>query len=227
MNILEKLKGAKNVMRCYREGVELLASQNTDIKDFDDKFLIESQDLTWSFPFVARAIKKRQTKLILLEPQKPEVFAGMQGDYINREYCEKNDIRITPFPTQGGAVLVNKGDILLICIHPMKKGAFLDFIQPKIMNYLADQNGVKFVSQKGNDIMVNGKKLSGASTSYRMGMVTEGIFINGVDNKDIDVLGHKGKKREVISLDGLAVDLKAFRKWLIETVNEWEHKHER
>ena len=87
MNIFDKIKSGKAALRCYREGVELLASQNTDVKDFDNQFLIESKDLTWSFPFVARAIKKRQTKLVFLEPQKPEVFAGINGDYLNREYC--------------------------------------------------------------------------------------------------------------------------------------------
>ena len=121
-------------------------------------------------------------------------------------------------------MVCDKGDILLICIHPIKSNVkFLDFIQPKIMNYLADQKGVKFVSQKGNDIEVNGKKLFGSSTSYRMGMVTEGLFINGVSKK-IDAIGHKGKKREIVSLSGLGIDLKDFRKWLIETVKELEGK---
>ena len=149
MNILDKIKGTNAALRCYREGVELLEAQNTDIKDFDNQFLIESKDLVWSFPFVARAIKKRQTKLILLEPQKAEVFAGMQGDYINREYCEKNNIRITPFPIQGGAAVCNKGDLLLICIHPIKKGLkFLDYLKPKIIEYLTNA-GIENVTALG------------------------------------------------------------------------------
>ena len=219
--LFDKIKGAKNAMRCYREGVELLAAQNTDVKVFDDKFLIESKDLVRSFPFVARAIKKRQTKLIFLEPQKAEVFAGMHSDYIDREYCEKNGIRITPFPTQGGAAVCNKGDILLICIHPMKSGfKFLEFIKPEIIGWLT-KAGIENITAQGNDIEVNGKKLSGSSISYRMGMVIEGIFINGSGNHNhLDAIGHKGKKREVTSLIDLGINLKDFRKWLVETTEE-------
>ena len=219
MTLFDKIKGTKNALRCYREGLELLAAQKTDVKDYDDKFLIESQDLTWSFPFVARAIKKRQTKLILLEPQKAEVFAGISGDYINREYCEKNDIRITPFPTQGGALVCNKGDILLICIHPMKGFKFLEFIKPEIRNYLA--NHTCMIEMPGNDIEVNGKKLSGSTISYRMGMVIEGLFINGSgDHSNLDAVGHKGKPREVIGLSDFGIDVKEFRDWLIDTIQK-------
>ena len=222
MKIFDKIKGTKAALRCYREGLELLAAQKTDIEDFDFQFIIESQDLVWSFPFVARAIKKRQTKLILLEPQKAEVFAGMHGDYINREYCEKNGIRITPFPTQGGAAICNKGDILLICIHPMKGLKFLEFIKPKIIDLLKDVGkGIDSITAPGNDIEVNGKKLSGSSTSFRMGMVIEGLFINGSgDHNHLDAIGHKGKKREVTNLTDLGIKLKDFRKWLVETMQK-------
>ena len=217
----DKIKGARLAMRCLREGNELLEAQDTEAKDFDDQWLIESKDLKWSFPMVARAIRHRQTKLVLYEPQKAEVFTGIQGDYIDREYCEKNKIEVVPFPTQGGAAVMNKGDLMFIFIRPNKKGVFhfLDYIKPLIADYITEHVKDAVVTMPGNDVEVNGKKLSGSSTSHRMGSVTEGIFISGVSGKkNLDAIGHKGKKREVTSLKELGIDRRDFRDWLVDTV---------
>ena len=215
----DKIKGAKLAMRCLREGNELLEAQDTEAKDFDDQWLIESKDLKWSFPMVARAIRYKQTKLVVYEPQKAEVFTGIQGDYIDRDYCKKNKIEVVPFPTQGGAAVMNKGDLMFIFIHPNKKGAFqfLEYVKPMIATYLEGHLPDAEITMPGNDIEVNGKKLSGSSISHKMGSVTEGIFISGVNSKKtLDAIGHKKGKREVTSLKELGIDGQEFKEWLID-----------
>ena len=219
--LFDKLKGTKAALRCYRECVELLEAQNTELKDFDDKWLIESKDFKWSFPITARAIKRMQLKLIVLEPQKAQVFCGINADYINREYCEKNDIEIVPFPTQGGAAVCNKGDILLIFMIPKKKGRFrfLEAIKPQIIKYLSEHINGSSIATSGNDIEVNGKKLSGSSTALKMGVVIESIFISGVNNQNnLDAVGHKGRKRAITSITELGINLKDFREWIVKTI---------
>ena len=219
----DKIKSAKLAMRCLREGSELLEAQDTEAKDFDGQWLIESKDLKWSFPMVARAIRHRQTKLVVYEPQKSEVFTGIQGDYIDRDYCEKNKIEVVPFPTQGGAAVMSKGDLMLIFVRPNKKGTFhfLDFVMPKIVEYITEHVKDSEASISGNDIEVNGKKLSGSSISHKMGSVTEGIFISGVNGKkNLDAIGHKKGKREVTSLKELGIDAKEFKKWLLGEVEK-------
>ena len=219
----DKIKGTKLAMRCLREGNELLEAQDTEAKDFDDQWLIESKDLKWSFPMVARAIRHKQTKLVVYEPQKSEVFAGIQGDYADRDYCKKNKIEVTPFPTPGGALVTNKGDLLFIYIRPNKKGAFqfLEFVRPLIASYLLytlSEAGVKGeLTMSGNDIEVNGKKLSGSSTAHKMGAVMESIFVSGVNNQaTLEAVGHKGKPREITSLTELGINVQDFRDWIIE-----------
>ena len=222
-NLYGKIKNAKLSFKCLKEGNELLESQNTEASDFDGQFLIESKDLKWSFPIVARAIRKRQAKLVIYEPQKAEVFCGMQGDYVNREFCEKSGITVTPFPTQGGALVCNKGDLLIIFIHPCKNGEFrfLDFIKPRIINYLANYVGAENITTPNNDIEVNGKKISGSSTAYKMGSAMESLFINGVNNKtNLEAVGHKGKAREVTGLAEHGIDVQEFRTWIIETTQK-------
>jgi len=226
--ILEKLKDTKLALRCLREGTTLLEAQNTEAADFDDTWLIESKDLKWSFPIVARAIRKRQTKLVIYEPQKAEVFCGIQGDYANREYCEKNGIEVTPFPTQGGALVCNKGDLLIIFIHPCKNGEFrfLDFIKPRIINYLANYVGAENITTPNNDIEVNGKKISGSSTAYKMGSTMESLFINGVNNNtNLEAVGHKGKAREVTGLAEHGIDISEFKNWIIKTIQNAFNLH--
>ena len=221
MKFLDKVKGAKMAMRCLREGNELLEAQDTEAKDFDGQWLIESKDLRWSFPMVARAIRHKQTKLVVYQPQKSEVFCGIQGDYIDREYCQKNKIEVVPFPTQGGAAVMNKGDLMFIFIRPNKKGTFhfLDHIKPLIADYITKHVKDAEVTMPGNDIEVNGKKISGSSTAHKMGAVMESIFISGVNSKkNLEAIGHKGKKREVTSLKELGIDIKGFRDWLVDTV---------
>ncbi|MCL2093040.1 MAG: hypothetical protein FWH12_02490 [Treponema sp.] len=223
-SIFDKLKGTKNVLKSYREGLELLEAQSIEAKDFDDTFVIESKDIKWSFPIVARAIKKRQTKLIVYEPQGPEVFCGMQGDYVNREYCEKNGIAITPFPTQGGALVCDKGDLLLVFIHPARSGEFkfLDHVKSLILQSLPSSIPIEEITMPGNDILVQGKKLSGSTTTVRHGSIIESIFINGVNSqKHLEAVGHKaGKLREVISLTELGRNPEEFRTMLIELTVE-------
>ena len=220
MKIFEKFKGAKLKLRCLREGNELLEAQNTEAKDFDDKWLIESKDLKWSFPIVARAIRKRQEKLIVYEPQEAQVFCGIQGDYANREYCEKNNIKVTPFPTQGGALVTNKGDMLFMFIHPLKVGEFdfLKFIKPRIIQYLANYVGIENITTPGNDIEIHGKKISGSSASIKMGARMESIFITGnpVNKEMMESVGHKGKVRELTSLAENGIDINEFRCYVIE-----------
>ena len=217
----DKIKGAKLAMRCLREGNELLEAQDTEAKDFDDQWLIESKDLRWSFPMVARAIRYRQLKLTVYEPQKAEVFCGMQGDYINRDYCEKNKIEVVPFPTQGGATAVNKSDLMFIFIIPNKKGRyhFLEHIMPKIAEYISTHTKDAEAVISGNDIEVNGKKILGSSTAHKMGVVIESFFISGVNSKkNLDAIGHKNKKREVTSLKELGINTQEFKNWLIDQI---------
>ena len=218
----DKIKGAKMTLRCLREGNELLEAQDTEAKDFDGQWLIESKDLRWSFPMVARAIRYRQLKLTVYEPQKAEVFCGMQGDYIDRDYCEENKIEVVPFPTQGGATAVNKGDLMFIFVIPNKKGRyqFLEHVMPAIAAYILQHSPPETtVEIKGNDIEVNGKKILGSSTAHKMGVVIESFFISGVNGKkNLDAIGHKSKKREVTSLKELGINTQEFKNWLIDLI---------
>ena len=61
--------------------------------------------------------------------------------------------------------------------------------------------------------------MSGSSTARKMGSVTEGIFVTGVNGKKtLDAIGHKGKKRETTSLKEFGIDRQGFRDWLVDAV---------
>ena len=221
MKFLEKIKTTKDALKCLREGNEILEAQNVDVTDYDDQFLIESKDFAWSFPMAARAIKKRQTKLICLEPQRLEMYAGTGGDYANRDYCVKNNIPITPFPTPGGAILVNKGDILLIFFTKYSVGMFpfLDYLKPRIAHYLKNICPDAEVTMPNNDIEIDGKKISGSSKTMKFGTQIESIFFSGVNSTDhVKNLGHKDKNRELAGLTDFGINLEDFKKYVLELI---------
>ena len=228
MKFLDKISSAKMAFKCLKEGEALLAAQNIEASDYDDQWLIESKDFAWSFPFFARAIKKGMDKLIVLEPQKPEVYCGIQADYANREYCEKNNISVVCFPTQGGAIFCNKGDMLLIFAHKNRVGEFqfLDFIKPRIVHYLKNVLPNSVIVTPNNDIEIDGRKVSGSTTASKFGSLLESIVIFGVNSSEhVNALGHKGKIREVAGLSDFGIDLTEFRTWLLDSIRHGYENH--
>ena len=64
--MLSKINSIKESYALYKEGVKILEEQDVNVKDYDNQFAIYSKDMAWSFPFVARAVKLKQNKLIVL-----------------------------------------------------------------------------------------------------------------------------------------------------------------
>jgi len=223
MSILNKIKTTKLSLKVLKDGNALLKSHDTGAKDFDDQWLVRSHDMVYSFPITVRAIMKGQDKFLIHTSNKVQVFYGLQGEYFNREYCESNNIPMTPFPTQGGAVIFSHGDLAMSFITKNTGYLYnwLGYIRPKIVEYI-QRYGVDCVTLQNNDILCGGKKISGASTTVKRGVTLESLFIAANNNQEfVDGIGHKDSQRQVCGLTDFGIDPQEFAEWLINETEEF------
>lgn len=82
---------------------------------------------------------------------------------VNEEYCRQNGIAVVQRKSGGGCVYADQGNLMLSYISPSvhSEQVFADFLA-FVRNALATKN-IPAVTTEHNDILVNGRKVSGAA----------------------------------------------------------------
>lgn len=113
---------------------------------------------------IFKMIEANQAGTLFVDWNETYVVSGTNGmETLNKEYCEENNITIFPLHTAGGTIVGNEGDFSFGVCYPNNMGIDFNFIlngAKDILQRYTDKN----VEVKGNDIVVDDKKICGTAT---------------------------------------------------------------
>lgn len=115
-------------------------------------------------------IKHNQPGVLFVDWEDTYVVCANKGlEEFNREYCEENNIEFFPLYTEGGTIVGSKGDFSFGICCPNTVVNEPSFILNRVRDIL-QKHTTGEVTVKGNDILVNGNKISGTA-NYAKGDV--------------------------------------------------------
>lgn len=99
-----------------------------------------------------------------------------KGAAIDTTYCAEHGIEICPYDGYGGAIVSGKGDYTLTLILPDN----IDIDAPVVLNQIRAILLQRFddVEVQGNDVLLDGKKVAGATTAQADGVMFLGFAIS-------------------------------------------------
>ena len=154
---------------------------------------------------------------------KPKVQIGLFQNAekeINHDYMKANDITLVRRDTGGGTVFLDEGAVNICLIMSGDNniyGNFKKFYEPAV-NILKDL-GVDKVEQTGrNDLVIDGKKVSGAAMTLVNGKIYGGYTLLLDVNYDamVNVLTPNRKKIESKGIDSVRSRVTSLREHLAE-----------
>lgn len=109
----------------------------------------------------------------MIESNKPGVlFADWENTYVlcgsggikvfNREYCDSNNIPVFPLHTPGGTIVSSTGDFSFGVCMPLRIKPTVEFVLNNVKDII-QKFTFDLVEVKGNDILVNEKKVCGSA----------------------------------------------------------------
>ena len=113
-----------------------------------------------------RMINEKVVGVLFVDTNETFVFKGNSNKNFNMEYCIENKIPVYSIHTNGGAIISMNGDFSFgICVPKEYVGVRMDFVLKKVKEIF--EQYTNRVEIKGNDILINDKKVLG-SAIYRM-----------------------------------------------------------
>jgi len=132
---------------------------------------------------------------------------------VNADYCRKNGIAVVQRKSGGGCVYADQGNLMISYVSPSahSERAFAEFLQ-LIRDALAAK-GLPAVTTEHNDILVDGKKVSGtACYTTPTGTIVHGTLLFDVNldalTKAITPASDKLAKHGVVSVRQRVVNIK-------------------
>ena len=97
-------------------------------------------------------------------PTEEGVHAYHGNDKIDYELCESLDVRVVELNYAGGTIIGSAADLSILVVFPRNMG----MNHPSLIHKFRDTIGkyVPNVTRHGNDILVNGEKVSGSMTRF-------------------------------------------------------------
>ena len=132
---------------------------------------------------------------------------------VNEEYCRQNGIEIVQRKSGGGCVYADEGNLMISFVSPSthSEQVFVEFLS-LVRDALADK-GIPAVTTEHNDILVEGKKVSGwACYTTPTGTIVHGTMLYDVNldalQRAITPTKEKLNKHGVASVRQRVVNLK-------------------
>jgi len=128
------------------------------------------------------AFKQNEDVLLAYTCERTSIWYSVTGMSFDRAYCEANNIPLIPFNSTGGTIVLSPGD-LAVCVMTSKPNKHHDTIQNGIVKWLQSK---KIPAERvRNDIVIDGKKISGSGTLFRDGKYISAVFIAIADSTEL------------------------------------------
>ena len=174
------------------------------------------------------AIKDGREQLVCGRVDKTLVAVGSSLAEFNNEYCKANNIAVlySPNPVGGGAVVFSAGDLTFNFIAKDLQSDWLGEIQRGICGYLTEK-GLSAAIDK-NDILIDGKKVSGSSGGVQGGMRIDSLFIAvESSSKLIENICLKKSGKKPVSLREYGITAQEIQDVIIAVTERYMGKPER
>lgn len=166
-------------------------------------------------------IQNKQCAVIDAEVENNCVHVGLGKDtVINTEYCKQHNIEVYPYDGYGGAIVSGAGDYNLTLVFSdsidIDTFVILKQIQIILSKYFDD------VIVDSNDILIDGKKVMGATYAHANNMVFLGVAFAFVYQPDIvtAICGTPKTGKEIGCINPDVLSRQQFKKellsWLLE-----------
>lgn len=132
---------------------------------------------------VLAVITEKKTAILFANTESTIVWNGNDGVY-DQEYCQANNIPVLPIQTAGGTIVSTSGDLNIGICALKESGLNKEIVLNKFVEIFKKYTD-KTVSVDGNDILIDGYKVLGASTYNFGGMF---MFITPVSMSDKNTL---------------------------------------
>lgn len=114
-------------------------------------------------------INAKKNSLILCDA-KETVIANGHGSNFDVDYCNECGFKIVPLYSSGGAIVFTDGDLAVGLVINKEAGFETQYLVKKVIEIISKYT-TKTVERSGNDILVDGKKVSGSTTYNQNGMI--------------------------------------------------------
>ncbi|MFP4665043.1 MAG: lipoate--protein ligase [Bacteroidales bacterium] len=196
-----------------------------------------SRDAYFNIAAEEYLLKNKKQDVFLLYINKPAIIVGKFQNTlaeINREYVEKNEIRVVRRLSGGGAVYHDEGNLNFSFHMPYKGEDFADFKKfTRPVVDLLNEMGVPAELKGRNDLVVDGKKFSGnAKMVYKnkllqhgtilfdshMRILSDALKVNPLKFKDKAVKSARARVTNLIDYLPERISMEAFEEKLVKYI---------
>lgn len=134
---------------------------------------------------ITDAVADKREQLVCGYVDKTFVAIGNSAAGFNADYCRGNGITVlhSPNPVMGGAVIFSAGDLTFSYITKDLNSDWIGAAQKGICDYLTKKGFTAAIDK--NDVLIDGKKISGSSSGTQGGMRVESMFIAVVSSAEL------------------------------------------
>jgi len=177
---------------------------------------------------MADAVKDKREQLVCGRVDKTIVALGSSMAEYNKEYCADNNITVlhSPNPVGGGAVVFSAGDLTFSFITKDLQSAWLGEVQKAVCDYLISKGLNAAID--GNDILIDGKKISGSSGGVYGGMRTNSLFIAVTSSAElVEKICLKKSGKKPASLQEFGITAQEIQDVVVGSTKRFTEKTER
>lgn len=133
--------------------------------------------------YVSKCILEKRTAYIPIDVKYTFVWVG-DGSVYNEQYCSDCGIPVYPIHSAGGAIVNTKGDFNVAIIVPKSTGLDAQYFLLKLADIFQAHTS-REIKVAGNDILLDGQKVLGSSTSTKNGMFSFVAAVSLVDKTEL------------------------------------------
>lgn len=164
-----------------------------------------------------RYIQSKEYVVVDADTDTTCVHLGQGKDtVIDMDYCMEHGIEIYPYDGYGGAIVSGKGDYSLTMVLPDN----IDIGAPVVLNQIKTLLLQHFndVEVQGNDVLLDGKKVVGATTAQADGVVFLGFAVSFAIQPTVvtAVCGTPRTGKQIGNIDPEIYSREQFKKELLE-----------
>lgn len=125
------------------------------------EFSVEETSPLEAAALIMSYMRQKKNGILLMDTHEVIAYCGSKD--FNREYCIENNIPIIDYYSNGGTMIASENEFNIGLVMPPLEGLTSNYILQKIKNILDEYYDEGEVVVDNNDILINGKKVCGAT----------------------------------------------------------------